>query len=235
MSKILYVWGGPFHDSEWAGKELAQILADDGRYELEMTDDLNAFATLPESDYAAVVVYTTGFDDELTPPREKGLLDFVKSGKGFVGIHSAADSFKGSQAYIEMIDAQFLTHPYPLEFSVDIVDHDHYITARMPDFSIYDEMYHLTKHDPSKVRLLAKTMWKGEVKPMAYVRDYGKGRVSYVAPGHHYPAWRNPDLRKLMLRAVAWSAGADLADKTINCGILGYGRPTTWARAMRDG
>ncbi len=223
MRKVLYVWGGPCHDSEWAGKELAGILAADGRYTLEMTDDLNVFATLPESEYAAVVVYTTGLDDQLTAPRENGLLGFVKSGRGFVGIHSAADSFKGSQAYIEMIDGQFLTHPDHIEFKVDIVDSDHYITTRMPDITIYDEMYHLTKHDPSKVRLLAQTMWQGEAKPMAYVRDYGEGRVGYVAPGHTCAAWRNTDLRKLMLRAIAWSAGAECSDKTINCGILGYG------------
>lgn len=224
MKKILYIWGGPdFHSTEWAGGKLADMLAADGRYELEMTNDLDAFAKLPGGDYAAVVVHTTWLDDDLTPAREKGLLDFVKGGGGFLGLHSAIASFRGSSAYIDMIGGEFLGHPEQHEFKVQITDNDHYLTARMSEFSIYDEMYHLKNHDPSKVRLLASTIWQGEAKPMAYVKDYGQGRVSYIALGHTAEAWRHPEFRKLVLRGVAWSAGEDLPEKTINCGLLGYG------------
>lgn len=81
-------------------------LARDGRFELEMTTDLDALASLPNGNYAAVVVYATGFVDDLTGKREQGLLDFIKNGGGFVSIHSAADSFRGSRAPVTVTDVE---------------------------------------------------------------------------------------------------------------------------------
>ena len=182
-------------------------------------------AALPAGEYAAVILYTTGFNDQLTPRREKGLLGFVKGGGGFVGVHSAADSFRDSRAYIEMIDGEFLKHPHFHEFPVTIVDKNHYMTVRMPDFAIADEMYHLKSHDPSRSHLVAETFWQGKKMPMAFVRPYGKGRVAYLALGHDLRSWRHPEFQKLMLRALEWTTGAELprASKVVRCGLLGYG------------
>ena len=48
MKKILYVYRErDFHISESAGRLIGEDLAADGRYELEMTTDLDAFAALP--------------------------------------------------------------------------------------------------------------------------------------------------------------------------------------------
>lgn len=224
MQKVLYVYGGPeYHPTEAGGKMLAQFAAADGRFAVDATDDPDALAALPDSDYAVVVVYTTGFDDELSPSRERGLLTFLRNGGGFVGIHSATDSFRGNRAYIDMLNGEFLTHPAHHEFDVHITNTSHYLTTRMPDFTVYDEMYHLQGFDPAKATVLATTTWQGEQKPLVYVRDYGKGRVAYLANGHTLQAWRHPEFQKLLLRALAWTAGAELLTPTIRCGLLGYG------------
>ncbi len=135
----------------------------------------------------------------------------MRNGGGFVGIHSAADSFRGSRAYVDMLNGEFLTHPEHHEFKVTIADKSHYLTARMPDFSVFDEMYHLQNFDPAKCTVLAQTQWQGKQMPMAYARDYGQGRVAYVAPGHTLQAWRHPEFQKLLIRAIAWSTGAGAA------------------------
>jgi len=44
---------------------IGEDLAADGRYELEMPTDLDAFAVMHRDDYAAAVIYTTGCGDEL--------------------------------------------------------------------------------------------------------------------------------------------------------------------------
>ena len=224
MKKVLYVYGGPeFHPTEASGKILSEILARDGRFELEMTRDLDALAALPGGQYAAVVLYATGFVDDLTPAREAGLLNFVKGGGGFVGVHAAADCFRGSRAFVDMLGGEFAWHPEHHEFKVELVKKDHYLTTRVPDFSVFDEMYHLQNFDPARVTVLAQTQWQGKQHAMAYVRDYGAGRVAYLANGHTAQAWKHPEFRKLLLRAVAWSAGADAPAQTIKCGLLGYG------------
>jgi len=224
MKRILYVYGGPeFHPTELAGKILGKLLKSDGRFEVEMSNNLDVFTNLPSGNYSAVVVYTTGFYNDLTPEREKGLLNFIRNGGGFIGLHSATDSFRSSRAYIDIIGGEFLTHPPQHEFKVFIADREHYLTIRMPDFDIYDEMYHLQNYDPSKVKLLAYTIWQGKQMPMAYAREYGKGRVVYLANGHTLQAWNHPEFRKLLIRAIAWTTGENLPDNTISCGVLGYG------------
>jgi len=224
MKKVLYVYGGPeFHPTESAGKILKALLEDDGRFELEMSNNLDVFINLPNKDYSTIVVYTTGFYNDLTPERERGLLDFVHNGGGFVGIHSATDSFRGSRAYIDMIGGEFLTHPPQHEFKVFIKDKNHYLTVRMPDFSVYDEMYHLQSYDPNKVKLIAYTIWQGKEIPMAYTKEYGRGRVVYLANGHSLQTLNNPEFQKLMIRSIAWTSGEELTKETVNCGILGYG------------
>ncbi len=222
--RILYIYGGPeFHPTEWAGKVMTEFLNSDGRFRVDMASDLDAFISLASGKYDGVVVYTTGFKDGLTPKREKGLLQFVKKGGGFVGIHSASDSFRESRAYIEMLNGEFMTHPEHHEFKLTVTDGSHYVTARMPEFSVFDEMYHLQNYDPSKSRLLFKTTWQGRDMPMVYARDYGKGRVVYIANGHTAQAWNHPEFRKIVVRAVAYSTGSDLTERTVRCGLLGYG------------
>ncbi|MDO8685167.1 MAG: ThuA domain-containing protein, partial [Clostridiales bacterium] len=224
MKKLLYVYGGPeFHPTREAGKVLEDVLKSDGRFELEMTRDLDAFTGLSEGKFDVVVLYTTGFIDELTAEREKGLLEFVKNGGGFVGIHSAADSFRGNRRYIEMLGNEFLYHPEIHEYTVSVVNKEHYITTRLEDYAITDEMYHLQNYDPAKVTLLAETPWKGKKMPLAYVKNYGEGRVAYLANGHDLRAWRNHAFQKLVVRSIAWVAGAEKPVRKLRCGLLGYG------------
>lgn len=46
--RVLYVYGGPeFHPTEACGEILRCVLAADGRFELDITADLDAFARLP--------------------------------------------------------------------------------------------------------------------------------------------------------------------------------------------
>jgi len=50
MKKVLYVYGGgeKFHPSRATGELLSKLMIGDGRFKLEMTNELNAFASLDE-------------------------------------------------------------------------------------------------------------------------------------------------------------------------------------------
>ena len=56
---------------------------------------------------AVIFANTTG---DLPLPDKQAFLDWIKSGKGFVGMHSAADTYHGFPGYIDMIGAEFKTH-----------------------------------------------------------------------------------------------------------------------------
>ncbi|MGC9360223.1 MAG: ThuA domain-containing protein [Anaerolineae bacterium] len=222
--RVLYLHGGAaFHPSDYGAKILGDILAKDGRYTLEVTTDLDVLATLPDADWDAVVIYTTGYHDELTPAREAGLVRYVQGGGGLVGIHSAADSFRGSQAYLDLLGAEFETHPPLQRIPVTIHEDSHYITTRVPEFEVTDELYLLKGVDLSRELLLASTRWQGKPAPLLFVHPYGEGRVSYLALGHTHETWRDPAFQKLLLRSVGWVTGEVAQEGEIRCGILGYG------------
>ncbi len=223
--KALMLVGGPWHQTDQAGEIASRVLdRGPGKWTLDVTEDLDALASLPTSRYSVVILHTTGHREALTEAREKGLLEFVEGGGGLVGVHSAADSFRGSRPYIEMLNAEFRTHPRFQELDVHIADPDHYLTVRMPDFRIEDELYLLQGHDPDRGRLLADTVWQGRRVPLAFVHPHGQGRVAYLALGHDLRAWRHPEFQKLLGRACEWAAGAELhTDREIRCGLLGYG------------
>jgi type 1 glutamine amidotransferase len=39
---------------------------------------------------------------------------------------------------------------------------------------------------------------------VAWVKEYGKGRVFYSTFGHHDKAWDRPDMQKMYLEAAKW-------------------------------
>src|SRR6266404_9739495 len=65
---------------------------------------------------------TTG---DLPLPDKQTFLDWIKSGKAFIGIHSATDTFRGHtppDPYIEMIGGEFIRHGPQVE--VDCINQD---------------------------------------------------------------------------------------------------------------
>ena len=68
---------------------------------------------------AVIFANTTG---DLPLPDKQAFLDWIKSGKGFVGMHAATDTFHGFPRFIEMIGAEFKTHDAQVE--VDAINQD---------------------------------------------------------------------------------------------------------------
>ena len=50
----------------------------------------------------------------MTPAQKGALLDAIRNGKGFIGVHSASDTFHGRgdnvDPYIAMLGAEFISH-----------------------------------------------------------------------------------------------------------------------------
>jgi hypothetical protein len=221
--------GGPWHANEKAGEVLDQVLkAAGGRWQLTITSDLGALAALPTSDYSAVIIYTTGFNDALTPARERGLLGFVRGGGGLVGVHSAADSFRDNRAYIEMLNAEFLAHPHFHEFPVSIVDRNHYLAIRdIIDRGLLGEVFHVECFTGGYER--PRFWWRSDkMISGGALYDWGahftdwilrlfNKKVTQVSGFFHKRLWRhvtNEDATQAILRFEGGEA-ADLQQSTL--------------------
>ncbi|MCS6860147.1 MAG: ThuA domain-containing protein [Abditibacteriales bacterium] len=198
--KTLVFAGGAIHDFRGVGGAARDALAERAAFDLTyVEEDLNVLTQLDGYDLL-VFHYTVG---EITDAQKNGLLNWLASGKGFVGIHSAADSFRGCEEYRAMLGGYFVTHPRYREYQVSVVDEAHPITEGLTEFMVKDEQY-ILDYDP-RVHVLCTALWKGAAMPVAWTKSWGKGRVFYLALGHDEPAARHEMFRLLLQRGALWA------------------------------
>ena len=140
MKKIntLVFAGGAIHDWKGCSQEIVKSLSKTDDFEITLIeDDLDALVAPKLDPYDLIVFYYTV--GEISDAQKNGLLNHISSGKGYVGVHSAADSFRGCPEYRAMVGGHFTTHPHYREYQVSIVDSEHPITEGLVEFSVTDE------------------------------------------------------------------------------------------------
>jgi type 1 glutamine amidotransferase len=174
-----------------------------------------AFAadTLAEFD-GVMFVSTTG---ELPLPDLAGFLAWIKSGKAFIGFHAASDTFKSSDAYVEMIGGHFAGHPWNAGGEHGFVNHEpgHRVAAMFPPrFRLKDEIYQYDpRYKPENLRVLVSLDMAASTPkhpwhvPVSWVRDYGEGRVFYTNFGHNEATWNDAAFQKHAAEGIAWALG----------------------------
>jgi len=206
--KTLVLAGGEIHDFKACGAEIRRILEADGRFDVTyVEDDLSVFVAPGLDPYEVLVFYYTV--GEITDEQKLGLLNWVASGKGYVGIHSAADSFRGCPDYRSMVGGYFVTHPRYRDYQVTVTDTEHPITKDLveeepAEFLVKDEMY-VTSYD-ERNHVLARALWKEGTVPVAWVKDWGEGRVYWLALGHNGESCQAPIFAELLKRGTVWAA-----------------------------
>ena len=174
-----------------------------------------AFAAESLSQFDGVMfVSTTG---ELPIPDLGVFLEWIEAGHAFIGMHAASDTLKSSDAYVEMIGGHFAGHPWNAGGEHGFVNHEpgHQLAAMFPErFRWKDEIYQYDpRYQPENVRvLLSIDMSASNPKlpwhvPVAWVRDYGRGRVFYTNLGHNDATWKDAAFQQHLAKGIAWSLG----------------------------
>ena len=163
-------------------------------------NDLNAENL---SKYDGLVLYAN--HDTISPSQEKALLDFVRSGKGFIPLHCASFCFRNSDEVVEMIGGQFKSHKYD-SFPAVITQPTHPVMKGIPSFVTKDETY--VHHKISKnIEVLSERVEGDHHEPYTWVRPYGAGRVFYTAYGHDDNTFTNQGFLDLVRNGIFWAVG----------------------------
>ena len=100
------------HTSIPAGNRALQRMGEKtGAYTVELRDDYDAFNADNLANYDAIVFNNTTSLDFPDEEKKKALMDFVKSGKGIIGIHAASDNFYKWPEAAAMMGGQFNGNP----------------------------------------------------------------------------------------------------------------------------
>jgi hypothetical protein len=116
-----------------------------------------------------------------------------------------------------MIGGHFAGHPWGAGGEHAFVVHEpgHRVAAMFPErFRWKDEIYQYDlRTKPENLRVLVSLdMQASHPKepwhvPVAWVRDYGKGRVFSTNFGHNDATWKEPMFQKHMAEGIAWALG----------------------------
>lgn len=195
---------------------LTQLGSNSGVFDVTATEDTSEFSTDNLKRYAAVMFYTSG-ELPLSDPQKAALLDFVLSGGGFLGVHSATDTFYTWQDYLDLIGGYFNGHPWHQAVTIEVADPSNPLVAFLGNsFQIKDEIYQISDFDYRGSSVLLR-LDPGSVDlgntgvhrrfygwPLAWTRLYGEGRVFYTALGHEPSVWHDARYQRLLTNAILW-------------------------------
>jgi uncharacterized protein len=187
-----------------------------GWFTVDVTQDVAKLNAADLKQYDAVAFYTTG-ELPITDQQKADLQAFVENGKGFIGIHSATDTFYKWPWYGQMIGAYFDGHPWTQKVTITVDDQKSPMTKHLgASFEIDDEIYQFKEWSRSNVHVLMKLdtksvdLTKKGVNRTdndfanAWTRTQGKGRVFYTALGHRPEVWDDARFQQHLVEGVRW-------------------------------
>jgi uncharacterized protein len=223
------------HDSvSYAAGTLWKLGHDTGLWDTFIYTDCRPITRKPlprnqkNLDYFDAIVFFTSGELDMDDPQKTDLLAFVKDGRGFLGLHSATDTFHQWPAYGEMIGGYFDEHPW-MTFDAPLVVEDQQFPGMQyvpKNFVMKDEIYQVKDFSRDNVRVLMRLdeskldLHNPKVHrtdgdfPVIWARNYGKGRVLYNGLGHLDAVWDRPDIQKMLVEQVKWVLGMVPGDAT---------------------
>jgi len=239
-SVISWKTGAPSH----AEKVLLALGARQG-WEFTFSKDGSQFSPEYLAAFDTVFFYTTGDlttpgtdgHPGMTPEGKQALFDYVRGGRGFVGTHSASDTFHtanedkkgpdryvnhGAQAdpYVRFLGGEFIKHGKQQPAKNTVINPKFPGFETVPaEFSFPEEWYSL-KDFTSDIHVLtvidAPTMEGVEYQrppyPNTWARQEGQGRVWYTSMGHREDVWTNPIFQDILVGGVKWALGEVAAE-----------------------
>jgi type 1 glutamine amidotransferase len=203
------------HDSISAGIAAIRELGDARDFDVTASEDSSVFGGTELSNYDVIVfLSTTG--DVLTTSEEAAFEEFVRSGGGFVGIHSASDTEYDWAWYGGLVGTYFADHPAVQAATVRSTESGHPASRGLPvSFVRIDEWYNFRSAPGPGVVVLAvldETTYEGGTMgadhPIAWAQEYDGGRSFYTGGGHTIESYSEPLFRDHIAMGILWAAGS---------------------------
>lgn len=235
------------HASIATGKiALTEMGKKTGAYETVISDDLANFEADALENFDAVCFLSTTMNvfspnkEEMQTLSEEGkqaakekdarlkdnLMKYIRSGRGFVGIHAATDTFYEWADYNKMINGCFDGHPWgagtQVSIKVEPGQEKHPLVAMFngENIAFKEEIYQFKDpYDSKSVHMLLRLDTeksdmnvKGIKRTdgdfgVAWARPWDKGRVFYCSIGHNHEMFWTPKILSHYLAGIQWATG----------------------------
>lgn len=163
--------------------------------------------------------------DEISVDQERALLDAVRDGLGVLAWHGATSAFLNSRPHKHLLGGQFVAHPGGAQTTYRVrFEQSDPLSSGLAEIVVTSEQYYMLL-DPA-IRRLAFTSIQGDgmewlagiEMPVAWTRNWGKGRVFYCSLGHTLADLESLSIRTLFRRAAAWAARDPINSEPLRAG-----------------
>jgi type 1 glutamine amidotransferase len=237
--RVLVLTGSSDWSHPWQGTApfLQDILTNTGRFDVKLEEEVDGITSATLSHYDVLVDYYYG--PRWSAVTEQAVADFVRSGKGMVGIHGVTyGPFFGQaggsateprrlegepwNAFIDMLGMTWkldnIGHATRHVFVVQWTDPTSPISRGLPPtFVANDELYHKIDLKPN-AHVIATAYddpnnkgGTGKVEPVIWTVPYGQGRVVMMVLGHDLLAMSQPGFMDAFARSTEWAATGTVA------------------------
>lgn len=210
---VFYKTAGYFHQSIPVGAAAIVNLGKNNHFLVDTTNNADIFTKDRLKKYAAVIFLNTTHD-VLNPEQQAAFQEYIRSGKGFVGVHAATDTEYDWPWYNKLVGAYFTTHPKVQKAKIIVSDKNHPSTSFLPDvWERTDEWYNFKDINPD-IKVLAwldeksyKGGTNGDKHPIIWYHEFEGGRVFYTELGHTAESYSDPLFLKHLLGGIRYAIG----------------------------
>jgi uncharacterized protein len=208
---------------EGGGRSTAErVIADlgrrSGRFDVthvNTRDELAGLTVASVRAHRALLFFTTG-ELPLTSSVREAMFRHVYEGAGFIGVHSATDTWYAVPEYRQLLGGTFDGHPWHGRVTLIVEDRTHSATRHLGEaFEVADEIYQFRDWSRRQVHVLLRLdprsvdVSRGKRADrdyaVAWSRRHGSGRVVYTALGHEPAVWEDERFRTHLLGAIEWA------------------------------
>ena len=210
------------HESVHAGVLAIQQLAVKNFFDVVYFDNPGSFNDKNLAQFQVIIfLNTTG--NILDSAQQRVMERFIRSGKGFVGIHSASDTHYGWEWYTKLVGRMFYVHPVIQTAKLKILDPKFPGLQGFADGKLWtDEFYEFgaekisglqyvlgideTTYNPKVDWGSRKSEGMGALHPLAWYHNYDGGRSFYTALGHLPSVFSEQAFLNHLYAGILWAA-----------------------------
>lgn len=206
---------GYYHTAIPSGRAAIQKLGAENGFDVDLTNDSSSFTHDSLNQYAAVVWLCTT-NNVLNNEQQQAFMSYIRSGHGFVGVHSAADTEYYWPWYNSLLGAHLSSHPTRLQTAIlNVVDRKHISTRHLPEkWILYDEWYNYNRTLWGDVHVLLAIDESsyiggenGKFHPMSWYRNFDGGRSFFTEMSHTNETYNDPFYLQHLLGGILYAMG----------------------------
>lgn len=217
-----------WHNWEKTTPAIKTVFEEDPNIQVDVSHDIEDLSRKNLSTYDVIVQNYVNWHDPtpLSDESKEAFLNFVKDGGGLILVHFANGAFHYSlpeagdadwPEYRQLVrrvwnhegrgDLPKSGHDAFGPYTVRITEVVHPITEGLDDFEVMDELYfHQHGEEPIEPLIVAHSKITKRDEPLAWVYQYGEGRVFQTLLGHSEKTYKSPEASAMLRRAVLWAS-----------------------------